>query len=77
MEGKTYKEYLRWFKKQFNSHPTETYLMVNVIDELIAMRNEYQKPDILDHVEPETVERVLDKLKIITFDEYRNSLNIK
>ena len=77
MKDKQYEEYLDFFKNQFNSHPTETYMMVNVIDELIAMRNEYQdkipRPNILDYAEPEEVERMLKKLEIITFEEYKNS----
>ncbi len=71
-----YKEYLIWFKTQFKSYPTEKYLMVSVIDELIAMRNEFQdkipRPNILNYVEQEEVKRVLDRLKIITFDEFKN-----
>ena len=34
--------------------------------------NEYQRPNILDYAEPEEVERMLDLLKIITFEEYKN-----
>ena len=77
-EKKFYKDYVDWFKKQFNSHPTETYLMVSVIEELISMRNELQdkmpRPNILDYAEPEEVERTLNRLKVITFEEYKNSI---
>jgi hypothetical protein len=76
MNKTTYKDYVKWFTNQFNCHPTDTYHMVNVIDELIAFRSEYQdkipRPNILDYTEPEEVERMLDVLKIITFEEYKN-----
>jgi hypothetical protein len=73
---KLHKDYIKWFTAQFNFHPTDTYLAVNVIDELIAMRNEYQgnipRPNILDFASKEEVDRVLNKLEIITFEEYKN-----
>ena len=77
LKDKKYDEYVKYFEKQFNFHPTETYSMVNVIDELICMRNEYQdkihRPNILDYATPEEVERMLDRLKIITFEEFKTS----
>jgi len=76
-EDKLYKDYLVWFKEQFDLHPEETYSTISVISELVAMRNEYQdkipRPNILDYSEPEEVKKMLDRLRIITFEEYKNS----
>lgn len=73
IKNKEYNRYVNWFSKQFNGiHPTNTYYMVNAIDEMVAMRNEYQDKNILDYAPQKEIERILEKLKIITFDEYKN-----
>jgi len=68
---KQYQEYLNWFEEKFGNFPAETYCSIKTIDELLSFRN-----DSLFFASLSEKKRgeVVEMLKIITFEEYKNSL---
>lgn len=74
MQNNLYTEYLDWFKKQFDTLPDEKYLGVEIIRELLMLRNDLYLPLSKDIP---NLEEQKKKLEIITFEEYKNSKNAK
>lgn len=73
-----YQKYIKHFKKKFNCHPTKNnYQYINILDELQNFREIYQKEfnEGIYHLTKEHSKEVLDKLEIITFQEFKNKEN--
>ena len=68
-----YDEYLTWFENHFGFNPNDNdFEKINAVNELIEIREDigrYLNQDLVfGRID---MEESLDKLKIITFDEYK------
>lgn len=85
MEEKLYNEYLVWLKETHDLTPEQQYGGLNLISELVSLRNEClglmgETPLVKIMREGGTFEKTKKeiedkKLTILTFDEFKNSIH--
>ena len=77
MMNDLYNEYLTWFENHFGFNPVDNeFKKINAVNELIALRADIERYLNQDLVFGRIdMEASLDRLKIITFNEYKESKN--
>lgn len=71
-----YNRYVKWFESHFNFHPTDNdFKFTNPINEMIHIRIDIQMYlNTKASFEREKMEKRLNHLKVITFDEYKTNM---
>ena len=72
-EKSQYNRYVKWFESHFNFHPTDNeFKLINPINEMIHIRSDIQMYlNTKASFEREEMEKMLNNLKVITFNEYK------
>lgn len=73
-EKELYVEYREWFRNKFGTYPEWKYHGISMLTDMLDIRDEFKNPesDILDYKKPEEIERILNKVEVLTFEEYKN-----